>query len=51
MTDSYQSARTRGDTQGQHRAAERAKAQVNRELLKSVKRGRRAKLRRALGMA
>lgn len=47
----YQSACARRDTRGQHKAHERAKRAVNAALLKSVKRGRRAKIKRALGLA
>lgn len=47
----YQSARAKGHTQGQRDAHERAKRAVNAALLKSVPRGRRARLKRALGMA
>lgn len=47
----YTEARAKGHTQGQRDAHERAKRAVNTELLKSAKRGKRAKLKRALGMA
>jgi hypothetical protein len=51
MTDAFTEARKRGDTHGQRDAHERAKRAVNASLLKTVKRGRRAKIKRALGLA
>ena len=50
MTDTYTEARKRGDTQGQRRAAERAKRDMNKALLAFAPKGKKKKIKQVLGL-